>query len=1538
MLRLFLAALLFCLLLPLSAQVVYTGPPPRIRTTDLQEGSVTSSKIADGSINSIDLKDGSVTNAKVAAGAITSTKIAASGVVSANITNSAVTANKILDSTITANKIATGGVNTYSILDSTITISDLDTTVLYYFAILSGGTIDTTALLPDGLSLNLAGLTVSVNNTWLRDNSTLASTYTAVQGNSTGPSQYDSLGMDAYKERYLIKPGANLAAMQSKLDQISAIDSAVSIEFERGGVYNLSGTLKIQAKDGMSINFNQAEFIGSSSESGIQIASDTSSSGQYLLTSLGPGDFARQPTKGDGYLVVDDISNWPTFSKGDIIILSDSTSYRDDGSPTYTNSIQVYFDSLGANASPDTIYLENTLQASIDTTKLFVSGGEYAIYHIPLKRSINISNGNFNNTFLHVHGFEHTNISGIYTESNTATSIQPNAAIEVRGSFATLSNIVGRGFDKVGFGYFISLPIFRDVKISNMIGINNRHSITTTSTSRNRNGRLTIENSSSIFTEDFKNTYPAYDTHGQVEEIVISNSYAKNASHFLQVRGQSAYLYNNRSEGLSASVAALVHTEETAEKQEVVIDGGNYQALRLVSLGDSTRIGKVVVNGVTFKQYENSSNGDQILLVTGAAHIDSLVVTNNNIKGSPNNTGTTGDAIFRGFTPSDPNLTNSVTNFLFSKNSIDGIFQVFNLSDVDAVYNLEVERNNFTRIGEILYCNESAVDTASISLFGFKFNLNSFDRVREVFDFDQIFRVRRLELTHNSFVNVANTGLLTNLYADQLSIIDNDYYNSPYNYTYAFRTVANTNFFDLLNFKQNTFYEWDEALYDSAYAADNTKGYMTTHTGASVVGLFEKSTGYFPYLKFQDNKMYNEGNASVAFLSVDSHRVVISGNAFEPDSIADDKFVYLDDVSGEVRNNSFSTSVTADGAVIRVIGSSSLSIKDNSFSIDAPNNIYNLVRKPLGSSVSWQAEFSPLDWRAKMDSTIDERQVFKNLTSQGRRTGGTINFPSRDTLYLGKAALIDSGMGSNTVWNFNQSTLMIKRAGGISSSSVGEVTNNVVMRDGIIVTSPPDQTQGYSYAFNFKQDSSLTFENMQFYTHGAGLDFDDSTEVIRINNCLFAPDDSIGIGNLNIGDGARDVRITNSTFKNSQGAYINQIPLNYKGLGPVYIAGNNFGYNDYIVSYGGKGGKSVLIELTNDEGADSQLVFIGNTIDIQGIINYENPIPDTQHVLGAAFIGVSRAIISNNEIKGDTTGSPGENIGMLIGASDEQAALRDITVSNNRISNFYGGIRLALVANSKFGDFHFNNNDIEGCPNYAYQFDLTDAGAITSATYDSVAYITVDGGNIKKSGYLYLAGDADGNGDGLLHFTVKNLVQIDTTLDGNLIKLANPEGIYISVDNNTLDPNGQLFIPSEFDNIDFNTLKYFSSNDIESIEFNPYVAVADTVYRYIGTGFLPMRAIVTTTRSIGSTPGAFDLIFQGVAGTTHNKTGTHTFKASSSVGDTLRYVMSDFISNSLALQNLGNGTYFGAMLISDGNGTGGGRANVTLQYIRNSRD
>lgn len=96
-----------------------------VTTNALNDGAVTSAKLATGAVETTNIADANVTTAKIADGAVTSVKLASNAVITASITDANVTTAKIADSNVTTDKIADGAVTNAKLGDSSITAGKL---------------------------------------------------------------------------------------------------------------------------------------------------------------------------------------------------------------------------------------------------------------------------------------------------------------------------------------------------------------------------------------------------------------------------------------------------------------------------------------------------------------------------------------------------------------------------------------------------------------------------------------------------------------------------------------------------------------------------------------------------------------------------------------------------------------------------------------------------------------------------------------------------------------------------------------------------------------------------------------------------------------------------------------------------------------------------------------------------------------------------------------------------------------------------------------------------------------------------------------------------------------------------------------------------------------------------------------------------------------------------------------------------------------------------------------------------------------------
>ncbi len=99
----------------------------KIQTADIQDGGITSSKIATGTIAAADIADNAITSAKIAAGAVETTDLAGSAVTNAKLANNAVGTGNIVDDAVTSAKIATGAVVADGLASNAVTTAKIAT-------------------------------------------------------------------------------------------------------------------------------------------------------------------------------------------------------------------------------------------------------------------------------------------------------------------------------------------------------------------------------------------------------------------------------------------------------------------------------------------------------------------------------------------------------------------------------------------------------------------------------------------------------------------------------------------------------------------------------------------------------------------------------------------------------------------------------------------------------------------------------------------------------------------------------------------------------------------------------------------------------------------------------------------------------------------------------------------------------------------------------------------------------------------------------------------------------------------------------------------------------------------------------------------------------------------------------------------------------------------------------------------------------------------------------------------------------------------
>jgi len=131
-----------------SLAIVSVAPSLLGIKAGIDEGAVTSDKIATGAVITLKMADGNVTSAKILDGTITTADLATGAISNVNIVNGAVTAEKIADGSVTSGKIADNAIVTIKLADSqvtsakilngTITAADLDSGLITEMQIANG--------------------------------------------------------------------------------------------------------------------------------------------------------------------------------------------------------------------------------------------------------------------------------------------------------------------------------------------------------------------------------------------------------------------------------------------------------------------------------------------------------------------------------------------------------------------------------------------------------------------------------------------------------------------------------------------------------------------------------------------------------------------------------------------------------------------------------------------------------------------------------------------------------------------------------------------------------------------------------------------------------------------------------------------------------------------------------------------------------------------------------------------------------------------------------------------------------------------------------------------------------------------------------------------------------------------------------------------------------------------------------------------------------------------------------------------------------
>jgi len=192
----------------------------QVGTADIQDGAITSSKIANGTVIAADIADGSVTGPKLGQTAINANNIVDGAITGPKIGLTAINANNIVDGAVTGNKIGLTSINANNIVDGAITGDKIGLTAINANNIvdgaITGDKIGLTAI--NANNIVNGGVTVAKGGTGL---STLTAN-SVVLGNGTDPVQ-------------LIAPGTSGNVLTSNGTNWTSQAAAAG-----GGDYNLS--------------------------------------------------------------------------------------------------------------------------------------------------------------------------------------------------------------------------------------------------------------------------------------------------------------------------------------------------------------------------------------------------------------------------------------------------------------------------------------------------------------------------------------------------------------------------------------------------------------------------------------------------------------------------------------------------------------------------------------------------------------------------------------------------------------------------------------------------------------------------------------------------------------------------------------------------------------------------------------------------------------------------------------------------------------------------------------------------------------------------------------------------------------------------------------------------------------------------------------------------------------------------------------------------------------------------------------------------
>ncbi|MBW4643005.1 MAG: hypothetical protein KME23_08435 [Goleter apudmare HA4340-LM2] len=138
-----------------------TISPGAVSTTQLANNSVNAAKIVDSAVGTSKIANGAVTVDKLANNSVNAAKIIDGSVATAELADNAVTTNKIVDNAVTINKIADNSINAAKIIDGSVGTAELANLAVTVDKILNG-TITAAKIAPGVIPANIG---IAVNPT-----------------------------------------------------------------------------------------------------------------------------------------------------------------------------------------------------------------------------------------------------------------------------------------------------------------------------------------------------------------------------------------------------------------------------------------------------------------------------------------------------------------------------------------------------------------------------------------------------------------------------------------------------------------------------------------------------------------------------------------------------------------------------------------------------------------------------------------------------------------------------------------------------------------------------------------------------------------------------------------------------------------------------------------------------------------------------------------------------------------------------------------------------------------------------------------------------------------------------------------------------------------------------------------------------------------------------------------------------------------------------------------------------------------------------